>query len=407
MQLNEHQQKVVDEDRKKVIIGWGCGTGKTLVSLSLAKGKTLIVVQKQQKVDKTFENTLIKFNISLDITVVTVDEFRKTHKTLPKFDTLICDEAHTQLSGSVNYFRFKTFFKPSEICKCLLEYVKTHDIERIYLLSATIDASPMVVYNACRILGVQYGVLEWVKAFYLLLNERYKVKKDEATNDMLIKIIQRMGYYMKHEKAPPQIYQQIWVENTPEQAQRIKEIKIEYQDIQQVSKIYQIENGVLKGNQFKSSETFPCLKYDIVKDIIKDHPRIIIWVTYTEQLDRLYETLKDIHPTHTLSGKSKKKDREQLLTSLQSSDNYVLIVNTAINAGWELPHCPTMIFFSLPYSTRSHQRTQAEGRIQRQNNLKVNTYIDIITKGAVNEALYHAQKNGKKFSERIYYNKNI
>ena len=126
MQLTPVQQQIVNDDKKKCILGLTTGYGKTVTSLSLAKGKTLIVVQKQQKVDKTFENTLIKFNITLDITVLTVDEFRKSYKTLPKFDTLIIDEAHLGLNGAVGYFRFKTFFKPSEICKTLLELSLIH-----------------------------------------------------------------------------------------------------------------------------------------------------------------------------------------------------------------------------------------------------------------------------------------
>lgn len=406
MLLSPIQQTIIDDNRLKTIIGLGTGKGKTLTSLLLAKGKILIVVDKQQYVDKTFENTLTKFNLDKDITVLTIDQFRKTWDTLPYFDTLIIDECHKQLGGAVVYFRFKTYFKPSSICNAMLSYVKKHNPERIYPLTATIEASPMTIYNACKIIGVNYNLEDWIKAFYFLLNDRYKVKKDDKTTDRLIAIVSKNGYYEKHDEAPPQIYKQIYLENTPEQQKRIKEIKVEYQDIQQVSKIYQIENGVLKGNQFAPSETFSCLKYDIIKDIAKEHKRLIIFATFTEQIERINNLLQKDFNTYKLTGQTKKKDREVLLSNLQQSDEYILIVNTAINSGWELKHCPTMCFFSVPYSTRSHQRIQAEGRIQRHGNLKVNTYIDIITKGGVNEALYHAQKNGKKFSEKLYFNQN-
>lgn len=406
MQLTPIQQQIVNDDRLKTIIGLGTGKGKTLSSLCLAKGKIFIVLEKQQKVDKTFENCIEKFNLDKDITIFTTDEFRKKHKLLPRCDTLIIDEAHKMLNGSVNYFRFKTVNKPSGICQALLYYVNFHDIERVYPLSATIDASPMTVYYASRITGVTYDIQEWVKAFYFLLNERYRPKKDDSINLRLVNVIKKNGYYEKHEEAPTQIYRQIYVDNTPEQQKRIEEIKMEYQDMQQVGKIYQIEQGVLKGNQFTESETFPCDKYQIVKDIIKDTPMVIIFATYTEQVDRVYEYLKDDFKVYKLTGKTKKKDRENMIHDLQSQDSYVLIVNTAIVSGWELPQCPLMIFFSLPYTTRSSKRIQAEGRIQRMNNLKVNTYIDIIAKGGVNEALYHAQKNNKKFNEMLYYNQN-
>lgn len=402
--LSPIQQKIIDDDKLKTVIGLGTGKGKTLTSLLLAKDKTYVIVDKQQRVEKTFENTLIKFGIEKDITVFTSDEWRKNYLTLSPCDTLIIDESHRMLSGAVVYFRFKTYFKPSAICKAILCFVKKHNPERVYPLTATIEASPMTIYNACKAIGINYSLEDWIGAFYYLQNDRYKVKKDDKTTDRLIAVVSKNGYYEKHDDAPDQIYEQIYVDNTPEQKKRIDEIKVEYQDMQQVSKIYQIENGVLKGNQFQESETFPCLKYDIIKDIAKRHKRLIIFATFTEQIDRLYGVLENDFDTFKLTGNTKKRDRETLLSDLQGKDDYVLIVNTAINSGWELPKCPTMCFFSVPYSTRPHQRIQAEGRIQRHGNLKVNAYIDIITRGGVNEALYHAQKNGKKFSEKLYFN---
>lgn len=403
--LSPIQQQIVNDNKKRCILGLGTGVGKTLTSLLLAQGKTLIVVDKQQKVDKTFENTIIKFNLEKNISVLTIDMFRKTWDILPYFDTLIIDESHKQLNGAVTYFRFKTIFKPSGICKALLRYVNKHNPERIYPLTATVDANPMTVYNACKIIGVNFNLKDWIYSFYFLLNERYRIKTDIKTEDRLIAVVKKHGYYAKHQEAPPQIYKQVYVDLTPEQKKRIEQIKIQYQDVQQVGKIYQIENGVLKGNQFKESETFPCLKYDIIKDIIKDKQMVVIYATYTEQINRIYELLKDSYNVHILSGKTKKKNREVLLLNLQQLDEYILIVNTSIDAGWELPKCPFMVFFSVPYTTRAYKRIQAEGRIQRHGNLKENEYVDIITKGAVNEALYEAQKKGKKFSEKKYYEK--
>lgn len=406
MQLSPIQQTIIDDYKNKCILGLGTGVGKTLTSLLLAQGKILIVVDKQQKVDKTFEKCVERFNLDKDITVLTIHQFRTTWQTLPYFDTLIIDESHKQLGGAVVYFRFKTYFKPSSICKSLLAYVAKHNPERIYPLTATVDATPMTVYNACKIIGANYNLSDWIKAFYFLLNERYRVKSKEDVIDRITAVIQKNGYYSENE-APEQIYQEIYVNPTQEQIKRIEEIKIEYPDMQQVGKIYQIENGVLKGNQFQESETFHSHKYVHIWNIAKQHPMLIIYATYTEQINRIYELLKDTYNVHILSGKTPKKVREGLLTDLQSKSEYILIVNTAIDAGWELPKCPTMCFFSVPYTTRAYKRKQAEGRIQRYGNIKVNTYIDIITRGGVNEALYKAQKKGKKFSEKIYYNKNI
>ena len=399
--LKPHQQKIVDEDKKKALLGLGTGVGKTVISLSLARGRTLIVVKKQQRVDKTFETTLEKFGIDLDIKVVTLDEFKKMKKQ--HYDTLIIDEAHEMLNGAVNYFHFLTFFKPSKICKALLDYNAKFQPERIYLLSATIDASAMSVYNACRILGVHHNIEQWIKAFFFLRNQRYVANKTPEAKERIVKVIQKLGYCMTHSdhtEVPEQTYTPIYVPLTTEQVTAIKQAELDYPDaLQLVGKKYQIEQGVLKGNQFTESQSFPTHKDTVILMLAKEHKQMIIFANYTEQISHIQSILKKYN-VHTLTGETKKKEREVLLANLHDTDEYILIVNTKIAAGWELNKCSTMVFASLDYS--AWKRIQAEGRIQRANNLKKNTYIDIITKGGVHEAIYKSIKLGKSFNEKLF-----
>ena len=46
--LYEHQLKIITDNRKKTGIFLGTGSGKTLIALSLARGKTLIIAPKTQ-----------------------------------------------------------------------------------------------------------------------------------------------------------------------------------------------------------------------------------------------------------------------------------------------------------------------------------------------------------------------
>lgn len=92
MELYKHQRDIIDADPLIAPIALGVGGGKTRVCLELAEGKTLVIVPKQQKLDKTWEENAKKFGIKKDIHVVSKEEFKKIWETLPKYDTVIIDE---------------------------------------------------------------------------------------------------------------------------------------------------------------------------------------------------------------------------------------------------------------------------------------------------------------------------
>jgi len=84
--LYEHQKKIIQEDKKRTGIFQGTGSGKTRSALELARGSTLVVCPKQQKLDKTWERNSIKFGIVLDLTVISKEKFKKEWDTLPYYD---------------------------------------------------------------------------------------------------------------------------------------------------------------------------------------------------------------------------------------------------------------------------------------------------------------------------------
>jgi len=403
LKLDTEQQQILDENKHKALYAFDCGRGKTIMSLTMATGKVLVIVQKQQKVDRTFEEELVKFGIDRDITIITQDAFRKTWDTLPHYDSLIIDEAHTALNGAVTYYRFKTFLKPSKLCSSILSYIKKHDPSHIYGLTATLDVSPLAVFYMARALGINYNQEDYIKAFYFLLNGRYKPVKTVSTRERTVKIIKSIGYCLAIKDKPISNYIVHYIYNTKEQDDAIKKTIEEYpNELQQVGKVYQIEQGVLKGNQFTESKTFPTSKDEYIKKYASEHKQLVIFAHYTEQIDNI-ENLLVQYKTYRLTGKTKKSERDKMIRHLQTEDEYILIVNSKICSGWGLPKCPTMLFASRYLSTYSaHAKIQAEGRIQRTGNLKVNLYIDLVAKGSIDEALYNANKNGKKFNQKIY-----
>ena len=149
MKLFKHQQDIIDADPKKCGIFHGTGGGKTLTALSLARGKTLVICPKTLRDDKTWERNLEKLGKQIPLTVLSKEDFRRDWEKLPKFDTVIMDEAHT-LTGVTPAIRHRNKVaepKTSQLFDACMGYIKKHDPERLYLLTATPIRNPMAVYG--------------------------------------------------------------------------------------------------------------------------------------------------------------------------------------------------------------------------------------------------------------------
>ena len=92
--------------------------------------------------------------------------------------------------------------------------------------------------------------------------------------------------------------------------------------------------------------------------------------------------------------------KRQILSQLKNQDSYVLLVNAAVSEGWELSTCPLMIFYSYDFSLVNY--IQMLGRIQRANNIKRNTYISLVIKDTIDEAIYKKIQKREDFHINIY-----
>ena len=407
--LYEHQLKIITDNRKKTGIFLGTGSGKTLIALSLARGKTLIIAPKTQVEDKNWERENIKSNLNVDITVISKEAFKKEHESLKNFETIIIDEAHTCLgvTPNIRYRNKKPEPKTSQLFLDINNYIKKNSPDRLYLITATPIRSPMTVWGASELLGFNWNWYEFRNTFYTNIkipNRDIWVPKntDEAKN-RLARAVNLLGYTGKLQDyldVPDQTYRTDSLELTKEQINTLKDIQLEYPDpIVLVGKKHQIENGVLSKDEYSNNIRLKNKKIDAILNYCYEFSKIIVFVKYIAQIEYIYDELKkEGINVYKMTGST--KDRGELLNKLSKSDNYVFLVQSQISSGWELPECRVIIFASMSYSIVD--RIQGEGRILRANNLKKNLFISLIAKGGVDEAVYKSINNKKDFSERIY-----
>jgi SNF2 family DNA or RNA helicase len=409
MALYEHQLNILRDDKKKVGLFLGTGSGKSLIALLLARGKTLVIAPKTQVLDGNWEREVKKNNLKIDLTVLSKETFRRDYAELPRFDTVIVDEAETCLgvTPNIRWRNKKPIPKASQLFEALYEYVNVMKPDRIYLATATITRSPMTVYGAGLVLGHNWDFYKYRDMFYTRLKipnrEIWVPKKDSLTKDKLANIVKKLGYIGRlsdYFDVPEQTYKTVYVELSKGQKERIKELPYEYPDpLVLVGKKHQVENGVLTGDEFNAPEEFENEKIEKIMDYAIEFPRMVIFARYTAQIHAIAKVLRDDgRKVLILDGST--KDRKGLLEDANSSDECIVIAQCQVSAGWELPDYPVMVFASMSYSVVD--RVQSEGRILRANHLKKNLYITLVARGGIDEAVYKAINNKQDFIERLY-----
>lgn len=411
LKLYAHQQKIIDEDPKKTGLFLGTGASKTRTALELAKGSVLVIAPKTQCEDQNWQRENKKWAINKKLTVISKETFRRDWETLPAFDTVIVDEAHTCLGVTPNTRQRKRVIIPktSQLFEALDNYLHKHKPARLYLCTATIMRSPMTVWGAAKLLGHYWDFYEFRAKFYTRLNmpgrEVYSAKSDSDTKDRLANLVRSIGYVGRLEDffdVPEQTFITKYIELTAKQKARLKALPLEYPEpIVLLGKKHQVENGVLAGDEFNAPEHFENGKIEKILELAQEFPRMVVFAKYTAQIEQIQQALKkDKHFVLTLTGQT--KERGHAIKVANAMKACIFIAQAQISAGWELPEYPVMVFASCSYSFVD--RVQAEGRIQRANNIKKNLYIDLVVKGGIDEAVQKAITNKKDFDERIYLN---
>lgn len=411
MPLYNHQLEIIRDDPKITGLFLGTGSGKTLTALCLAgNSDTLVVCPKTQKEDQNWEREREQNNLPVELTTISKETFRRDAEVIPVCETLVVDEAHTCLgvSPNIRYVKRMPVPKTSQLFEELQKYVARAQPKRLYLVTATIMRSPMTVWGAAIILGRDWNFYEFRDVFYFKIpNTGYREvwipKTDDASKNRLAAAVKSLGYVGRLEDffdVPPQTYKTIYLELTPAQKARIKEMKIEYPEpIVRTGKIHQIENGVLAGDEFSSPQEFKNAKIDKILDLAIEFPLMVIFAKYKAQIDQIAAALReDKYKVLILTGDT--KDRGTVIKEANEAKACIFIAQAQISAGWELPAYPCMVFASRTYSFVDYD--QGIGRIQRSNNIKKNLYINLVMKGGVDDAVDKCLANKKDFNDRIY-----
>ena len=419
--LYAHQKRILAEDKKKCGLFLGTGASKTRIALQLAQGTTLVICPKQQREDRTWQKNAEKFGVKIEMAVISKEDLRKHWTELPRFDTVIIDEVHNNVGVLPDICQRKgvAIPKTSQIFEATYQYLQKFPPERLYLLSATPVPKPMGMWAIAKLLGQNWDFYQFRDVYYkaIKIGQRriYIPKKDDESKARLASVIQKFGYTGNLNDffdVPEQTHREIEIELTPEQEKALKNLSETEADLLvRRGKMRTIENGVLYGKQVEYLDTqtdlmkckttiFPSKKIEYILERAIEFPKLLIFANYTAQIDEIARVLrKEDYQVFTLTGKT--KDRVNLIQNAENASNCIVIAQSSISSGYELPSFPCVIYASKSWRFVDYE--QSLGRVLRSNHLKKNLYIHLVVKGCDMDC-HRSIMAGQDFQEKLKLN---
>jgi superfamily II DNA or RNA helicase len=421
MELYEHQKKILEEDKPKCGIFLGTGGGKTRVALELARGSTIVVCPKQQKLDKTWERNSEKFGVKITLTTISKETFRRDWDTLPYYDTLIVDECHTVLGVTPETRQRKkiTIPKTSQLFEAVLSYTQKTNPKRLYLCSATPVSKPMNLWAIATLFGEKWDFFKFRAKYYseirMGMRRIWMPKKTEEVKNRLAEVTKRFGYTGSLQDffdVPEQTHKTVYIELGDDQKNALGELsQSEADPLVKRARARMIENGVLYGKTIQSiSEKMDVMvnnttiyhskKIDYILERALEFPKLLIFANYTAQIHEIARVLRDMDYTvSTLTGAT--KDRSFIQKVDASDKPHIIVAQSGVSSGYELPSFPCVIFASKSWKYLDYE--QGIGRVLRANHLKKNLYIHLVVEGGPDKDCHDAIMAGQDFQEKVMF----
>lgn len=134
-------------------------------------------------------------------------------------------------------------------------------------------------------------------------------------------------------------------------------------------------------------------------DILKEHPKAIVFYNYDYELDLLKDILTPVY-----GEKNVAEWNGHLHQDIPENRKWCYLVNYGAAEGWNCIKTDTMIFWSSNYSYKV--MIQAAGRIDRRNTPYLDLYYyHLKSKAPIDLAVERALESKKQFNEGRYFNR--
>ena len=217
---------------------------------------------------------------------------------------------------------------------------------------------------------------------------------------------------------PDKVYQRREVELTPEQRKVYKELKeyamaeLESHEIvsvtsvlTQILRLHQVVCGFVKHDNGEEVEIKNNRLDELINVLEEVRGKTIIWANYQYDIKRILRTLTDIAGTESVAtyyGETPDEERQEVIRRFQDPNSQLqyLISNVQTGGyGITLTEANTVIYYSNNYDLE--KRLQSEDRAHRIGQTNKVTYIDLVSKGTVDEKIVKALRNKLNLAQEV------
>jgi len=309
--------------------------------------------------------------------------------------------------------------KTSQIFEATKKFIDRTNPKRLYLLSATPVPKPMSMWAIGELYGQNWDFEAFRRVYYIEIrvgNRRVWVpKRNDELKQRLATLVQRFGYtggLNDFFNVPEQTHKTVEIELTGEQKRAMDEMTLmEADPLVRRARLRTIENGVLYGQEIqevdgktdkmiKKTTFYKNKKIDYIIERAMEFPKLLIFANYTAQIEMIEKALKkEGYNVSVLNGST--KDRSFIKRVDESDKPHIVIAQSSISSGYELPSFPCVIYASKSFKYVDYE--QSLGRVLRSNKLKKNLYIHLVVEGCDKDC-HDTIMSGQDFQEKLTLN---
>jgi len=219
----------------------------------------------------------------------------------------------------------------------------------------------------------------------------YRVRKEDCL-DLPPKIFQWREVELTDEQR--RIYREV-LEDASSQLSRAKFIT-PTSAIEQILRLHQICCGHARVDETGELIDIPSNRLDAVMEVLEDHEgKAIIWATYQHDIQKISAALKEEYGPEAVAvyygGNTKDRSDDEARFKLHDSCRFMVATPAAGGLGMNWQVANLVVYASNNYDLA--QRLQSEDRAHRKGQTKSVTYVDIVTRGTVEEKIIYALRS--------------
>lgn len=296
---------------------------------------------------------------------------------------------------------------------------------RLGLTGTHITKSPLDVFGQFRAIDDDVFGLNWYSFRYTYGVwggfGNYQLRGYRNLKDLIAKV-RTHSFRVKKDDCldlPPKLFETVPVTLSSRAVdfyrEMAKEMVVEIEDshataaivLVKLLRLSQITSGFVKdveGNIriFDDAKLNTCI--DLVNDLIEEDHKVVIFVRFRTDIERLSEKLNQAGFTHAiLSGSVKAENRDSLVQRFHTDPNIKVFIAQiqAGSLGIDLTAADVAIFFSLDYNAANYW--QAQDRIHRIGQSKKVTYYHLVVPRSIDSIVLQTLKEKGDLAETIIH----